>query len=77
MLIVARLDQTRLNKLAELDDLLAEHGVARTGIVLIGEHPTRGMQYYYARRGTITRPLTCPAASRLRRDGSGRPARQR
>lgn len=32
---------------AELDDLLAELGVARTGIVLIGEHPTRGLQYYY------------------------------
>ncbi len=47
VLIVARLGQTRLNKLAELDDLLAELGVARTGIVLIGEHPTRGLQYYY------------------------------
>ena len=48
VVIVARLGQTRLNKLAELDDLLGELGVARTGIVLIGEHPTRGLQYYYA-----------------------------
>jgi capsular exopolysaccharide synthesis family protein len=48
VLIVARLGQTRLNKLEQLDDLLGEHGVTRTGIVLIGEHPTRGVQYYYA-----------------------------
>ena len=47
VLIVARLGHTRLNKLAELDNLLGELGVARTGIVLIGEHPTRGLQYYY------------------------------
>ena len=47
VLIVARLGHTRLNKLAELDDLLGELGVARTGIVLIGEHPARGLQYYY------------------------------
>lgn len=47
VLIVARLGHTRLNKLAELDTLLADLGVARTGIVLIGEHPTRGQQYYY------------------------------
>jgi Mrp family chromosome partitioning ATPase/capsular polysaccharide biosynthesis protein len=48
VLIVARLGHTRLNKLEELDDLLGENGVTRTGIVLIGEHPTRGVQYYYA-----------------------------
>jgi capsular exopolysaccharide synthesis family protein len=47
VLIVVRLDQTRLNKLAELDDLLSQHGVTRMGLVLIGEHPMRGPQYAY------------------------------
>jgi capsular exopolysaccharide synthesis family protein len=47
VLIVARLDQTRLSKLDELDDLLSQHGVTDMGLVLIGEHPTRGPQYYY------------------------------
>ena len=47
VVIVARLDQTRLHRLDELDDLLAQHGVPRTGIVLIGDHPMRGADYYY------------------------------
>jgi succinoglycan biosynthesis transport protein ExoP len=48
VVIVARLDQTRLNKLEELDDLLSQNGVGRTGVVLIGEHPMRRVPYYYA-----------------------------
>jgi Mrp family chromosome partitioning ATPase len=51
VLIVARLDQTRLSKLAELDDLLRQHGVTQMGLVLIGEHPMRGPQYYYGSGG--------------------------
>lgn len=47
VLIVARLGETRLNKLDELDDLLSRHGVNRTGIVLIGERPDEAMGYYY------------------------------
>jgi capsular exopolysaccharide synthesis family protein len=47
VLIVARLGQTRLNKLEEVDELLTENGVTRTGMVLIGESPGRGLQYYY------------------------------
>jgi capsular exopolysaccharide synthesis family protein len=47
VLIVARLDQTRINRLDELDDLLTQHGVTRIGLVLIGEHPMRGPRYYY------------------------------
>jgi capsular exopolysaccharide synthesis family protein len=47
VVIVSRLDQTRLNKLEELDDLLAQQGIARTGVVLIGEHPMRRIEYYY------------------------------
>lgn len=48
VVIVARLEQTRLNKLDELDDLLSRHGIATTGVVLIGEHPMRHLEYYYA-----------------------------
>ncbi len=47
VLIVARLDQTRLNKLDELDDLLRQNGVTRMSLVLIGEHPMRPGNYYY------------------------------
>jgi polysaccharide biosynthesis transport protein len=47
VLIVARLGHSRINRLVELDDLLAQQGVVRSGIVLIGEtHHAR--QYYYA-----------------------------
>jgi capsular exopolysaccharide synthesis family protein len=47
VLIVARLGHSRMNRLVELDDLLAQQGVVRSGIVLIGEtHHAR--QYYYA-----------------------------
>jgi tyrosine-protein kinase len=48
VVIVARLDETRLTKLDELDDLLSQNGVNRTGVVLIGEHPMRRVSYYYA-----------------------------
>jgi Mrp family chromosome partitioning ATPase len=48
VVIATRLGHTRLSKLDELDELLAEHDVKRTGIVLIGEHPARGVEYYYA-----------------------------
>lgn len=48
VLIVARLDETRLNKLRELIDLLSQNGVASSGLVLIGGQPTRGGYYYPA-----------------------------
>jgi len=76
VLIVARLDQTRLNKLAELDDLLAELGVPRTGIVLIGEHPTRGLQYYYA-EGDQPALDDAPGGEPLAPRRVGKTARQR
>lgn len=56
VVIVTRLDQTRLNKLEELDDLLAQNGVTRTGVVLIGEHPMRRAPYYYADANGSSRP---------------------
>lgn len=52
VLIVARLGETRLNKLDEVDNLLVEHGANRTGIVLIGEHPAHSLQYYYGERAS-------------------------
>lgn len=69
VVIVARLDQTRLNKLEELDDLLSQNGVSRTGVVLIGEHPMRRLPYYYAegngdgRSGSGTGPEVRPEPS--------------
>jgi capsular exopolysaccharide synthesis family protein len=71
VLIVARLDHTRLNKLDELTDLLTQHGVTRTGLVLIGEHAMRG-RYYYA-EGSGTRPE--PARAVPARAGKGSPGR--
>ncbi|MGA2013769.1 MAG: Wzz/FepE/Etk N-terminal domain-containing protein [Solirubrobacteraceae bacterium] len=47
VLIVARMDQTRLSRLDELDDLLSQHGIGNLGLVLIGDHPMRGLEYYH------------------------------
>jgi succinoglycan biosynthesis transport protein ExoP len=47
VLIVARVGHSRIRRLVELDDLLAQHHVVRTGIVLIGE-TEHARQYYYA-----------------------------
>lgn len=46
-LIVARMYATRLDKLADLEDLLAQYGVSRLGLVLIGESELNGSDYYY------------------------------
>jgi capsular exopolysaccharide synthesis family protein len=76
VLIVARLDQTRLNKLEELTDLLSQHGVARTGLVLVGEHPMRGGGYYYAETNGSSPPEVpgrAPSPVRAQRSGSGLP----
>ena len=48
VLIVARLDETRLNKLRELIDLLSQNGVASSGLVVIGAQPTRSGYDYPA-----------------------------
>lgn len=74
VLIVARLDVTRLNKLEELTDLLNQHGVSHTGLVLVGEHPMRGGGYYYA-EGNGGSPADVPSRSSVRaeRAASGLP----
>jgi capsular exopolysaccharide synthesis family protein len=47
VLIVARLGHSRIKRVMELDDLLAQHNVIRSGIVLIGD-TDHARQYYYA-----------------------------
>lgn len=51
VIIVTRLDSTRINRLQELTDLLAENGVKHPGVVLVGERPVRGGLYYYGDGG--------------------------
>ncbi len=46
VLIVARLDYSRLNRLQALDELLAQHGATAVGLVLVGG--VRRHHYYYA-----------------------------
>jgi receptor protein-tyrosine kinase len=48
VLVVARLGRSRLNKLEDLVELLAQQGAAVTGVVLVGQAPTGGSTYYYA-----------------------------
>lgn len=50
VLIVARFDRSRLSRLAELEELLREHGAPATGLVLVGDAPVGGREassYYY------------------------------
>jgi capsular exopolysaccharide synthesis family protein len=70
VVIVTRLDHTRLNRLDELDDILRRHGVSRMGVVLIGEHPMRGPQYYYGEANGGSRPV--PGRSEIAPERSSR-----
>jgi Mrp family chromosome partitioning ATPase len=66
VVIVARMGQSKLGKIVELAELLAQYGASAVGFVLVGEAPRRlsGGYYYEAkserdgrsRRGTPTRP---------------------
>jgi receptor protein-tyrosine kinase len=48
VLLVARLGVTRLDKLGQLTELLAENGIAPTGFALLGTpRPRRGESHYY------------------------------
>lgn len=78
VVIVVRLDETRLNKLDELDDLLGQNGVPRTGVVLIGEHPMRRVQYYYAEENGSSRSESLRRVRRSdpERDAEPEPARE-
>jgi len=73
VVIVARLDYSRLNRLVELDELLSQHGAAASGLVLVGE--TQRRQYYYASVPT-DRPIEPPPrrSSRPAADGRELPA---
>ncbi len=46
VLIVARLDYSRIGRLQALDELLAQHGATAAGMVLVGG--TKRQHYYYA-----------------------------
>jgi capsular exopolysaccharide synthesis family protein len=72
VVIVTRLGHTRLNKLQQLDDLLSDHGVSRMGIVLIGEHPTGGVEYYYGETANGNAEAELPTRASL---ASERPAK--
>lgn len=48
VLIVVRLGRTRLQRIAELGELLAENGVRPVGFAVVGvPRPTRGEYHYY------------------------------
>jgi Mrp family chromosome partitioning ATPase/capsular polysaccharide biosynthesis protein len=48
VLVVTRIGASRLNKLAELRNLLVEQGVYPSGIVVVGDSSARASGYYYA-----------------------------
>ena len=60
VLIVARLGHTRLKKLAELADLMAENSIKPAGFALVGTaRPSKSSYQYYVARGE---PLARPGA---------------
>ncbi len=60
VLVVARLGHTRLKKLAELADLLAENSIKPAGFALVGTaRPSKSSYQYYVARGE---PLARPGA---------------
>jgi capsular exopolysaccharide synthesis family protein len=63
VVVVARLDETRLNKLDDLDDLLSQHGIRRSGVVLIGDQHTRPTDHYYAPQPNGTSRSAAPSRS--------------
>jgi polysaccharide biosynthesis transport protein len=68
ILIVAQFGVSKLGKLAELHDLLVDHGSQPTGMILIGQSPSRLDAYdYYAPNVAGQRP-------RRNGDRSGRPS---
>jgi succinoglycan biosynthesis transport protein ExoP len=73
VLIVSRLEETRVGKLAELIDLLGQNGVLSTGIVLIGGSPMRKDGYYTA-TGANGGSENGPGRSRAPREPSPRGA---
>jgi receptor protein-tyrosine kinase len=58
ILIVAQLGVSRLGKLAELYDLLVDQGTQPTGMILIGQAPTRldAYDYYVPKEQAGSRP---------------------
>lgn len=67
IVIVVRLDQDRRNKLVELDDLLHQHGVPATGVVVVGETHVAGDYYHGYLSPVPTEEVPPPGASRKSR----------
>jgi capsular exopolysaccharide synthesis family protein len=75
VLIVARLDRSRLNKLAELDALLTEYGAATSGLLLVGG-PHRPQYYGVAGNGADPDSRASRRRPAPRGDRSERPQRE-
>ncbi len=72
LLLVARLGHTRIKKLSELADLLAENSIRPAGFALVGTaRPSRSSyQYYVAQGGRLSQPRASgPPASGDRKSG--------
>ena len=64
VLVVARIGASKLNRLAELRNLLAEQGTYPTGVILVGDSSSRDMTYY---------PAADPVPPRAQSAGNGAP----
>jgi capsular exopolysaccharide synthesis family protein len=47
LLIVVRLDSSRLDKIAQLGELMAENEIRPTGFVVVGTQPSKASSYYH------------------------------
>ena len=70
ILVVVRLGRTRLSKLTQLGELLAENGLRPSGFAVVGTpRPSRSDYHYYADRGSrLTRGQSQVPASPASRD---------
>jgi receptor protein-tyrosine kinase len=72
VLIVARLGHTRLNKLAELADLLTENEIKPAGFALVGTpRPARNSYQYYVARGEPLASVNPTSGADDERGGDG------
>jgi polysaccharide biosynthesis transport protein len=69
IVVVARLDVSRLNRLIELDDLLRNNGVRATGIVVVGDSHSAGDAYYSGYSNGKRPPLPARRSSPKPRSG--------
>jgi tyrosine-protein kinase len=70
VLIVAKLGQARLDKLAQLGELLAENGVRPAGFAVVGIPQPRHDEYQYQRQHSRPSPMRSPQSQPRRRSGA-------